>query len=39
MQYLTDEQYKTADDLYKMAKAAVTGDKPDLGEHRELEVH
>jgi general stress protein 26 len=25
--------------LFKMAKAAVTGDPPDMGEHRELSVH
>jgi general stress protein 26 len=25
--------------LYKMAKAAVTGHPPDIGEHRELQVH
>ena len=25
--------------LYKMAKAAVTGKQPDIGEHRELEMH
>ena len=25
--------------LYKMAKAAVTGQPPDMGEHRELQAH
>jgi len=25
--------------LFKMAKAAVTGEKPDMGEHRELQAH
>src|SRR4051812_19084466 len=25
--------------LFKMAKAAVTGEKPDMGEHRELQSH
>jgi general stress protein 26 len=25
--------------LYKLAKAAVTGKQPDIGEHRELEMH
>ena len=25
--------------LFKMAKAAVTGEPPDMGEHRELQVH